>query len=615
MKRIVVNIAISFFATFFITPQTLAESSHICKMTANGGRVCGSEESLANKHSSSSVFSFQKNEEKSVKRIKTKKIEKPYSEENLQTQNEKKVQKPFSELKVASETIKPKALKLVKKSLNQPKAKLHDKKKLRQRKISPANVEKFPGRYRFSYEGIPVSSSEDMGTVGIHYDTKPFDDFSDVYLGFGGYGAMGGDRGGFFTGGATLGVHSFLDVPNMPNDYAVDAGFFAGGGGGAEAFPGGGLMLRSHLMLEKEFDSVTLRYGFARTDFPNTTNTNDSDTHVTIGLSIPEHNFSSKIFKDSGVTLKEHQMSRRIVPVMMWYSPDSDAKKRSGGALTADINLLGFQHHQYLDDNLYRTFEAYGAGGGGTDGFAKVLGGLGVNYPMSDWISADAKLSIGMAGGGDIDTGGGLIVQPMAGLEIPLFEHWSLKPMIGKTYAPDGNFSATTTELGLAWTGNQSIRGTNAFAPSTTNFAIRNKTYFPDSGSKTKSGDSYDSQIHQLGIELSKPVNEYLSLSGSAYGAYSGGVGAYAEGLFGVKLDPISLYNRSIKSSWSPLLRYEIGVGGGGGMDVGEGLIHQWTLGVDYDSFLGVVALELGRMEPLDGGSFGANVLQMGITW
>jgi len=239
MKRIVVNIAISFFATFFITPQTLAESSHICKMTANGGRVCGSEESLANKHSSSSVFSFQKNEEKSVKRIKTKKIEKPYSEENLQTQNEKKVQKPFSELKVASETIKPKALKLVKKSLNQPKAKLHDKKKLRQRKISPANVEKFPGRYRFSYEGIPVSSSEDMGTVGIHYDTKPFDDFSDVYLGFGGYGAMGGDRGGFFTGGATLGVHSFLDVPNMPNDYAVDAGFFAGGGGGAEAFPGG----------------------------------------------------------------------------------------------------------------------------------------------------------------------------------------------------------------------------------------------------------------------------------------------------------------------------------------------------------------------------------------
>jgi hypothetical protein len=299
----------------------------------------------------------------------------------------------------------------------------------------------------------------------------------------------------------------------------------------------------------------------------------------------------------------------------MWYSPDSDAKKRSGGALTADISLLGFQQHQYLDDNLYRTFEAYGAGGGGTDGFAKVLGGLGVNYPVFNWVNVDAKLSIGMAGGGDIDTGGGLIIQPMAGLEIPLFQHWSLKPMVGKTYAPDGNFSAMTTELGFAWTGNKAIRDADAFVPSETNFAIRNKTYFPDDSARTKSGGIYSSQINQLGIELSKSVNDWLSLSGSAYGAYSGSVGAYAEGLFGIKLEPMNMYNDLSQSDWSPLLRYEIGVGGGGGMDVGEGLIHQWTLGVDYDSLFGVVALELGRMKPLDGGTFAANVLQLGVTW
>jgi hypothetical protein len=562
------NIIIFLIASFFVPFQTLAESSHTCKMTSNGGSVCSSEESFADKTSSSSMFSFWNSEEKPAKKIKTQKIEKPYSEE-----------------------------------------------KSKQRKINPANVEKFPGRYRFSYEDIPVSSSEDMGTVGVHYDTKPFDNLPDIYLGFGGYGAMSGDRGGFFTGGATLGVHSFLDVLNMANDYAFDMGFFAGGGGGAAAFPGGGLMLRSHLMLEKEFDLATLRYGIARTDFPNTTNANDSDTHVSIGLSIPERYFSSKIFKDAGVTFKEHQMSRRIVPVMMWYSPDSNAKKRSGGALTADISLLGFQQHQYLDDNLYRTFEAYGAGGGGTDGFAKVLGGLGVNYPVFNWVNVDAKLSFGMAGGGDIDTGGGLIIQPMVGLEIPLFKHWSIKPMMGKTYAPDGNFSATTTELGFAWTGNKSIRGTDVFAPSETNFSIRNKTYFPDDDARTKSGGTYDSQIHQLGIELSKPVNDYLSLSGSAYGAYSGGVGAYAEGLFGIKLKPMDMYNDFSQSYWSPLLRYEIGVGGGGGMDVGEGLIHQWTIGVEYDTFLGGAAFEFGRMEGVDGGTFGATVLQLGFTW
>jgi hypothetical protein len=592
MKKTVRNIIIPFAITFFISPQVLAGASYSCKMAGNGQKICGSEEKLTAKATdSSSLFSFWGNEKKSVNKLKITKDKKLYSNKKT-TQN----QQP------------DKAKTLLTKKIALPN---HQK----QNTLKNTNVEKLSGRYRFSYEDIPVSDSEDMGTMGVHYDTKPFDKSSDVYMGFGGYGAMGGNRGGFFTGGATLGIHSFLDVPNVPGDYAVDAGFFAGGGGGAEAFPGGGLMIRSHLMLEKEFELATLRYGFSRTDFPNTTNANDSDTHVSIGLSVPEKSFSSKSLKTSGVSLKEHYSSRRIVPVMMQYSPDSDAKKRSGGTYSSDISLLGFQHHQYLNDNFYRTFEVYGAGNGGTDGFAKVLGGIGYNYPVLSWISADTKLSMGMAGGGDIDTGGGLIIQPMAGFEIPLFDQWSLKPMLGKTYAPDGNFSATTIELGLNWTGIKTQRGLSSITPSETNFAIRNKTYFPDSDAKTKNGGTYDSQIHQLGIELSKPVNEYLSLSGSAYGAYSGGVGAYAEGLFGVKLDPVSLYNQSRNSSWSPLVRYEIGVGGGGGMDVGDGLIHQWTLGVDYDSFLGVIAVEFGRMEPLDGGSFGANVLQAGITW
>jgi len=470
------------------------------------------------------------------------------------------------------------------------------------------------GRYRFSYEDIPVSSSEMMGTVGVHYDKKPFDAFPDVYLGFGGYGAMTGGRGGFFTGGATLGIHSFLDLPIISNDFAVDAGFFAGGGGGADAFPGGGLMLRSHLMLETEFDIATLRYGIASTNFPNTVNPYNGDTSFAIGLSLPERFFSSKLLKGGGVTLKEHQSSHRIIPTIMEYSPDDDAKKRSGGLLTKDISLLGFQHHQYLNDNLYRTFEVYGAGIGGVDGYAKVLGGLGYNYPLSRWFRADAKLSVGMAGGGSIDTGGGFIIQPMVGVEIPLLSHWSLKPTIGKTYAPDGNFSATTKELGISWTGIKTNYDADAPLVSETGISIVNKTYFPDNKSYKKNGKDYDSQINQLGIELSKPVNDWLSISGSAYGAYGGGVGAYAEGLFGITLNPLKMYNPA-EYHLMPQLSYDIGVGGGGGMDVGEGLIHQWTIGLDYNSFFGEVEVGFGRMEGLDGGTFAANVLEFGIHW
>ena len=146
-------------------------------------------------------------------------------------------------------------------------------------------------RVRVSFEDIPVSATEDMGTLGVHYDVKPFSD-SDVYMGFGGYGALTGDRGGFFTGGVTLGYHHYI-ADDAVDGLAIDAGLFAGGGGGAGAFPGGGLMLRSHLMLEQEIGDVALRIGMVNTQFPNTSNSAyERDTHPSIGIVIPTYQFN-----------------------------------------------------------------------------------------------------------------------------------------------------------------------------------------------------------------------------------------------------------------------------------------------------------------------------------
>ncbi len=454
-------------------------------------------------------------------------------------------------------------------------------------------------RYRFSFDDIPVSSTENMGTVGIHYDIKPFDLLPDLYLGVGGYGAMTGDYGGFFVGGATLGWHHYLDVPLLAEDLAIDAGLFAGGGGGAGAFPGGGLMLRSHLMVEKELSPFTLRFGVARIAFPNTSNTAyESDTHLTAGLSLPTHNLAGNSLGIPGISDYRGAGVTKITPVIAVYSPDSDAKKRSGSSLTEDVTLVGFQHYHAISSSLYRTFEVYGAGQGGTDGYAKVLGGIGVNRSLiPGLLNWDAKISAGMAGGGGIDTGGGLIIQPMVGLELELGERWSLKSMVGKTYAPNGNFSSTTAEVAISW----EVR------ESETDYSLRHKTYFPTSSALTKSGGEYADSIHLLGIVLSKQVNEWTAISGSAYGAWGGGVGAYAEGLFGVEIQPFG---------WPLLMRYEAGVGGGGGMDVGEGLIHQWSLGAELPltNKLDATA-DIGVMQGMDGGTFDATLLQLGLTW
>ncbi|MBL6985402.1 MAG: hypothetical protein ISR74_07455 [Candidatus Thioglobus sp.] len=452
------------------------------------------------------------------------------------------------------------------------------------------------GRVRVSYEDIPVSATEDMGTMGVHYDVKPFGD-SDVYAGFGGYGALTGDRGGFFTGGVILGYHHYI-ANDAVDGLAIDAGLFAGGGGGAGAFPGGGLMLRSHLMLEQEIGDVALRFGMVNTQFPNTSNSAyEQDTHPSIGIVIPTYQFNRPVLSQGGLKIA-NKKADKIIPVSLRYHPDSDAKRRGGASLVDDITLIGFQYQDYINDSLYRTYETYGAGTGGVDGYAKVLAGFGINTELvDDSVMLDTKLTVGMAGGGSIDTGGGLIVQPMIGLDIKLADGWRIKPMLGKTYAPSGNFSATTSELGLSWTGGKGK----------TEYSIKNKTYQPDDSARTKSAGVYADRIELLGFGLSKRVNDQVSVSGSAYGAYKGDVGAYAEGLFGIEVKPFDL----------PVhVGYEFGVGGGGGMDVGEGLIHQYTVGtrMAVNNTMDL-SIDVGRMQGMDGGTFAANVFQIGLNW
>jgi len=51
-------------------------------------------------------------------------------------------------------------------------------------------------------------------------------------------------------------------------------------------------------------------------------------------------------------------------------------------------------------------------------------------------------------------------------------------------------------------------------------------------------------------------------------------------------------------------------------MDVGEGLIHQSTIGTRISlSQKFDITIDLGRMKGVDGGSFAATVLQVGVSF
>ncbi len=78
---------------------------------------------------------------------------------------------------------------------------------------------------RFSFEEIDMpDAGEYMGLYGIGaYDRlKPW-----LYGGITAYGAASGRRGGFFTGGYTLGVER-----QLTDNWILDTGSYVGAGGG-----------------------------------------------------------------------------------------------------------------------------------------------------------------------------------------------------------------------------------------------------------------------------------------------------------------------------------------------------------------------------------------------
>ncbi|MDP9045206.1 MAG: hypothetical protein M3O01_10430, partial [Pseudomonadota bacterium] len=94
------------------------------------------------------------------------------------------------------------------------------------------------------YEVVRLPQGERMGLVG---GSLLFDIGNDWALGPAVYGAATGHRGGFFAGGVEV-QRRWGIVPGL----ALATGLYAGGGGGAAAPVGNGLMLRPALTLLKD---------------------------------------------------------------------------------------------------------------------------------------------------------------------------------------------------------------------------------------------------------------------------------------------------------------------------------------------------------------------------
>jgi hypothetical protein len=463
------------------------------------------------------------------------------------------------------------------------------------------------GVKRFSFETITLTNDEHLGLAGFQYvvDVSPR-----LYTGFGLYGAVAGDRGGFFTGGFVTGVRQPLVGP-----LSVDAGLFLGGGGGRSSFQGGGLMVRPHLGLLYAFEYLRLGLEYALVSFPNG---DIRSRHAALIVDIPfdalrvtsEHpeDLAAILERASRAANREVMFDREhFAARYQVYSPPGGVMDVGGVSRTGTIQVTGFEYGRALGEMTYLFVEMSGAAGGNADGYAEVLFGGGSRVPLfAHTLFLDGRISAGAAGGGRVDTGGGGLVKASLGLKLTAGNGLSIDTRAGYVESA-GAFHGRTVEIGLSYRLDAAAFGPSGMTRGLaaddlqikswrTRLTCQQYTSLDASMRKGRGG----STVSLLGTKIDLFLDSgAFYLTGQAHTAFAGEAGGYAVGLLG-----IGYLSRPVAGSGVHVFVEALGgAAGGGSMDVGGGAAVQPTIGMLYDisSSTGIEA-SVGWIKATSGG-------------
>lgn len=478
-------------------------------------------------------------------------------------------------------------------------------------------VKSFPTRINFTYETLNQDFEPDLGFFGAGLDVFNISNkIPNLYFGLHSYGTLAGERPGLIT----LGITSGLRLPLIEKQqFFVDFGFFAGAGGGGGADDGGGLILRPHINLEKQFKNIGFTLGYSRIDFPTgSVSGNQLNFGITLNSTQYLKSFKNKI-KDLKPIAIDFRNIRFSVVGTSYFGLKEGSVSSANFPEDQKIILAGIQvEKDIVGESLYGIFKINGALQGGVDGYMSILFGAGGKLPVvKKTINLESRVLFGPSGGGAVESGGGATMQIEAGPSIVFKNDYFIKIMAGKTFAPWGDFNANHIEFGIG----KVLKGLapklekdqteftvskDQVKENHLSFAVHNRTYFGLDG-LDKGNQPYLSSFNLLGFEIQKYVTNRLSINGGTVWAYQGDYGAYAEGLLG------AAYHQPVFSKINLIGKAMFGAGGGGGLNIGSGLIFQYTGGVEYKlgNKLNFYATA-GKYQPLKG-NFDPYILDIGF--
>jgi hypothetical protein len=485
-------------------------------------------------------------------------------------------------------------------------------------------LERSDSRWRVGFETLDLDGSDEVGLVGVHWDVFGLARaFPPLYLGLGGFGQVTGDGDGLFLGGVTLG-----SVLHPGPGWVVDGGVFLGAGSLADEADGEGWAARPFLALERLFGTFGLRTEVAWFDVDGL----DEEVTLSLGFSLSSELLRARTEERRGERRGERDgeipeasvfdVETRVEPRFLVLDPESGTTRDDGTPLTDDIELAGLGIDYFVTRHVYVPVSAYGAVDGGVDGFRMVGAGIGVSLPvLGSWLSVEAEASALTGGGGDVDTGGSLGYQALAGLRLRVLKDLAVEVSAGRLDFPGGDLEADAWQAALSWSlrpvelafdyprGNLAREGLpgGRARVGTTRVEVLSKLYSPRRSALRKDGKKLESTLALAGIGVEQPLNEHLSVYARAFGAVDGGIGGYSEGLLGVRveLSPFDEHWFGITGA--------AGAAGGGNLDVGDGLLLTWA-GSWRHRLTDALTLgaEWGRAEARDS-TFDAEAITIGL--
>jgi len=485
--------------------------------------------------------------------------------------------------------------------------------------VAQAALKQRPSMLRLTFEELELTGNENMGLLGSSYLVHLN---RNLYTGLGIYSAVTGRRGGFFTGGLETGFKKKLG-----QDWEFDAGLFVGGGGGGAAPQGGGLMIRPHIGLLYKTGIGKLGLQFSQVDFPNG---DINSKQIALSYEKPlSLLISGRWLQDKRLRSIDSYFIRRNRPANQDFSlliqdynlPDGTLNT-AGDIQDKSMSLIGVEWDYYLNKDMFFRLQPLGALGGGSDGYASLLMGLGYRYSITENSSLKLAATLGASGGGQVDTGGGFTTDAAVTLQHRFNNGLLLGLRAGLVGSPDGDFKANS--LGLLIGHSDQAPAKKAFSssdlkPRHWRLRATHQTYQPKGDTRRKGQTTPDNRdVHLFGLQTDLFLNRHTYLTGQAIGAYDGDAGGYAAGLVGAGFMTPFWENSRLTFNAEAL----VGAAGGGGLAVGDGLVSQAMLGVAYRASRSAsLQLDYGLIKSHNG-SFEADVINLSfglrfstLTW